>query len=116
MEPVEVNAGSWYLRAMRADDRVDDRPALRSMGITDPGYVEQRARQWVDDEHYSWAICEPTSGEMLAEVGLTLTDGTALLEGRARDGHDGALADGEAAVRRFAESGLGLTVESEWPS
>ena len=116
MEPVEVNAGSWYLRALRADDRVDDRPALRSMGITDPGYVEQRARQWSNDEYYSWAICEPTSGEMLAEVGITLDEGTALLEGRARDGHDEALAGGEAAVRRFAEAGLGLTVESEGPS
>ena len=34
MEPVEINAGTWYLRALRADDRVDDRPALAELGET----------------------------------------------------------------------------------
>jgi hypothetical protein len=28
LEPVEINAGQWYLRGLRADSRVDDRPAL----------------------------------------------------------------------------------------
>ena len=31
MEPIEINAGAWYLRALRADERVDDRPALLAM-------------------------------------------------------------------------------------
>ena len=26
MDPVEINAGTWYLRALRADERIDDRP------------------------------------------------------------------------------------------
>ncbi|MFD4292970.1 hypothetical protein ACFWQG_07080 [Rhodococcus sp. NPDC058532] len=110
MEPIEINAGSWYLRGLRADERVDDRPALADGGITDPDHVAARARQWAGDEHYSWAVCEPTTGELLGEVGLTPagTDGT--LGGWARPGHDAALAAATAAVRRFAEGALGLTV------
>lgn len=110
MEPIEINAGSWYLRALRADERVDDRPALRDGGIDDAGYVAERRRQWATDEHYSWAVCEPTTGELLAEVVLS-SDG--VLSGWARPGHDGAvgaLADGTDAVRRFAEGALGLAV------
>jgi hypothetical protein len=32
MEPVEINAGQWYLRALRADSRINDRPALADLG------------------------------------------------------------------------------------
>jgi hypothetical protein len=28
LDPVEINAGQWYLRGLRADSRTDDRPAL----------------------------------------------------------------------------------------
>jgi len=28
VEPIEINAGAWYLRCLRADERVDDRPVL----------------------------------------------------------------------------------------
>ncbi len=87
MEPIEINAGTWYLRALRADERVDDRPTLLT-GATDPDtmryaphmaaksnaaateHVRLRAGQWSDDARYSWAVCNPTTGEMLAEVGL----------------------------------------------
>ena len=41
MEPVEINAGTWYLRALRADDRIDDRPGLAELGENDPGYVDR---------------------------------------------------------------------------
>ncbi len=111
MEPVEVNAGRWYLRALRSDERVDDRPALADGGIDDPGYIARRSAQWLDDTHYSWAVCEPTTGELLAEVGLTPgPDGTAILAGWARPGHDDALADAGTTIRRFAEGALGCTV------
>lgn len=87
MEPIEINAGTWYLRALRADERVDDRPVLLT-GTADPDtiryaplmvsadtaaateYVRRRAYEWATDTWYSWAVCEPTTGEMLAEVGL----------------------------------------------
>lgn len=107
MEPIEINAGSWYLRALRADERVDDRPALRDGGIEDPDYVTARTQQWATEEHYSWAVCEPTTGELLAEVGLS-PDGA--LSGWARPGQDAALAVATDAVRRFAQGALGLTV------
>ena len=110
MEPIEINAGAWYLRALRDDERVDDRPALRDGGIDAPDYVTRRRDQWAADEHYSWAVCEPTTGELLAEVGVTPSGTGGVLHGWARPGHDDALATATEAVRRFAEGALGLAL------
>ena len=52
MEPVEINAGAWYLRALRADKRVDDRPALAELGETDADYISRRSAQWHSDAAY----------------------------------------------------------------
>lgn len=106
MEPVEINAGSWYLRALRADDRVDDRPALTALGETDPDYVTRCTRDWFEENRFTWAVSEPTTGEMLAEVTLDPDDGT--VTSRARSGHDDVLPTSEDAVRRFAAGALGL--------
>ena len=106
MEPVEINAGSWYLRALRADDRVDDRPALADLGESDPGYVDGCTRDWLDGSRFTWAVSEPTTGEMLAEVALDPADGR--ITSRARSGHQAALTTAEDAVRRFATGALGL--------
>jgi len=109
MEPIEINAGAWYLRALRADDRIDDRPALAAGGITDPGYVARRARDWDSESGYSWAVCDPTTAELVAEVVVKPNfDGTADISGWAREGHDRALETGQAAVRRFVAGALGL--------
>lgn len=86
MEPVEINAGTYYLRQLRADDRIDDRPALVSaftdnnlLAATDDritsldeaaAYIARRAEQWIADRRYSWAIAEPTTGELVGEIGL----------------------------------------------
>lgn len=102
MEPVEINAGAWYLRALRADDRIDDRPALAELGEADADYVQKRAAQWESDTAYSWAVCEPTTGELLAEV--TLLPATGQIDLRARPGHAEAAAAAGDAVRRFADS------------
>lgn len=110
MEPVEINAGGWYLRALRADERVDDRPALADGSITDPEHVQRSHAAWQSDEQYSWAVCQPNTGELLAEVLLTPDGDQAVLTGWARDGHDDALESGSAAVTRFAEGALGFTV------
>jgi hypothetical protein len=108
VEPVEINAGAWYLRGLRADDRIDDRSALAEMGEADAGYVQKRSADWESDTAYSWAVCEPTTGELLAEVVLYPTTGTIGL--RARPGHaDAAQAAGDA-VRRFAMAMLRLTI------
>jgi hypothetical protein len=108
MEPVEINAGAWYLRALRADELIDDRPALQALGETDPGYVARRSAQWASDTGYSWAVCEPTTGELLAEV--TLDPATPTLRIRARDGHTDAAEIAARSVRRFAAAVLGVTV------
>jgi hypothetical protein len=100
VEPVEINAGAWYLRAPRADNKIDDRPALASMGQTDPGYIANCAARWAADTGYTWAVCDPTTGEMLAEV--TLDPITAELRTRARDGHEDVAVVAAQSVRRFA--------------
>lgn len=87
MDPVEINAGTYYLRQLRADDHIDDRPSLVDSfaddtmrrfvtrwviddiaGATD--YVAGRAMEWDNDERCSWAIAEPSTGALLGEVDL----------------------------------------------
>jgi hypothetical protein len=108
MEPVEINAGAWYLRAPRQDELIDDRPALAALGETDPDYVTRCGAQWASDTGYTWAVCEPTTGEMLAEI--TLDPVAATLRTRTRNGHADATATAAQSVRRFASAVLGLKV------
>jgi hypothetical protein len=108
VEPVEINAGAWYLRALRDDELMDDRPALAAMGESDPGYIAHCTAQWLVDTGYTWAVCEPTTGEMLAEVRVDPLAAT--LTTRVRAGHDDAAAIAEQSVRRFASAMLGLTL------
>lgn len=108
MEPIEINAGAWYLRAPRDDDLIDDRAALAEMGESDAGYIARCRARWASDTGYAWAVCEPTTGEMLAEV--TLDPQASALRTRARDGHGDAAAIAEQSVRRFAAAVLGLTI------
>lgn len=90
----------------RADDRVDDRPMLAELGETDPGYVAQAVDDWAADTRYLWAVCEPTTGELLAEV--TLNPATGAVGTRTRPGHAEAARTGAQAVSRFAVGALGL--------
>jgi hypothetical protein len=108
VEPVEINAGAWYLRAPRQDELIDDRPALAALGETDPDYVTRCTALWANETGYTWAVCEPTTGEMLAEI--TVDPATATVRTRARDGHADAAAIAERSVRRFATAVLGLTL------
>lgn len=102
MEPVEINAGAWYLRALRADERIDDRTALAELGETDPDHVVRCVLGWEQNVRYTWAVCEPTTGELFAEV--SLTPGTGDIGMRARPGHAVAAHTAAEAVRRFADS------------
>ena len=87
MEPIEINAGGFYLRALRADDLIDDRPAIvcafadeetrrwvadyRIVGTADAdAYVRRRAEEWQRGTRCSWAVAEPTTGALLGEVDL----------------------------------------------
>lgn len=109
MEPIEINAGNWYLRALRADERIDDRPALAEGGITDPDHVARRTADWATGSRYTWAVCEPTTAEFVAEVVLTPgEDESAEISGWARAGREAALDAARTAVARFAEGALGL--------
>jgi hypothetical protein len=110
VDPVEINNGTWYLRGLRYDDLVDDRPALAELGETDLDYVHDAEDGWADDTRYTWAVCEPTTGEMLAEV--TLDPKTSFMSSRARPGHEDAAAMSEDTVRRYASEVLGLRVET----
>lgn len=97
------------MRAPRQDELIDDRLALAELGETDPHYVTRCSALWVNDTGYTWAVCEPTTGEMLAEV--TIDPVSATVRTRARDGHADAGAIAERSVRRFATAVLGLTLE-----
>jgi RimJ/RimL family protein N-acetyltransferase len=145
MEPVEINAGAYYLRALRADDRIDDRPAVLA-GFTDPEtarwipeyqvhtlaeageYIAVRGREWRDGQRCSWAVAEPTTGTMLAEVGLKnlrwdsdigdIGDigGTADVACWTHPAHRGRgiAAHAVAAALRFGFGALGLTTIGYW--
>jgi RimJ/RimL family protein N-acetyltransferase len=130
VEPVEINLGLYYLRALRADNRVDDRravlegfadpdtrqwvPGYRIDTLSDAGaYIMRRTREWIRDERCSWAVADPFTGELLGEVGLKdldLTEGTAEAAcwthpaGRGR----GAASKALAAALRFGFGALGL--------
>jgi hypothetical protein len=108
MDPVEINNGTWYLRGLRYDDRVDDRSALADLGETDLDYVHDAEDGWADDTRYTWAVCEPTTGELLAEV--TLDPKTSYMHSRARPGHEDAAAMSEETARRYASEVLNLRV------
>jgi RimJ/RimL family protein N-acetyltransferase len=127
MEPIEINAGGFYLRALRADELIDDRPAIvaafadtamrpfgRVEDLAEAGaYIQRRADEWGDDSRYSWAVADPVSGALLGEVGLDdldLDGRTALATYWTHPAHrrQGVAAGALAAVLRFGFGGLGL--------
>lgn len=136
VEPVEVNAGAYYLRVLRADDRVDDRPAVLA-NFADPGtarwipeytvatmadadaYVARRAREWRDDQRCSWAVAEPSTGAMLGEVGLRNLDLAAGIADIACWTHPehrgrGIAAHAVTTAVRFGFGALGLRTIGYW--
>lgn len=130
MEPVEINAGSYYLRQLRADDRVDDRPAL-VQAFADPDmrrfvpqytvdslaqagdYIGKRAEGWARDKRLTWAIAEPTTGALPGEIGLkNLSAGSATGEiaiwTHPQRRREGVAAGAVDTVVRFAFGALDL--------
>jgi hypothetical protein len=76
VEPVEINAGAWYLRGASSDTG------------------------------FRWEVCEPVSGEVVAQVSLDPDTATMSSSGADAD----AIGVAEQAVRRFAAQALGITV------
>jgi hypothetical protein len=110
MEVEEINTGEWYLRGLRCDDRVDDRHALADLGEYDLDYIDQAADDWESDTRYTWAVCVPSTGEMIAEV--SLDPKTAFMESRGRPGFEDAATIAEDTVRKYASAVLGLNVHT----
>lgn len=73
---MEINAGAWYLRGVRAG------------------------------ACYRWDVCEPVTGEVVAEV--TLDPESATMSSAGADA--AAIEVARQAVRRFAAEALGITV------
>ncbi|MEU4446398.1 GNAT family N-acetyltransferase [Actinosynnema sp. NPDC050801] len=78
MEAVEINAGELYLRALRADDRIDDRVALVAGGLFPDldaagAHIAERADRWHTEESCSWAVCDQLTGTAVGVVALTRT-------------------------------------------
>ena len=73
---MEINAGAWYLRGVCADTG------------------------------YRWDVCEPISGDVVAEVTLDPDTATMSSVGDNADAIDVA----EQAIRRFAGQALGITL------
>jgi RimJ/RimL family protein N-acetyltransferase len=76
MEAVEINAGEFYLRQLRVDDRIDDRVALVDGGLfpdlaTAGAHIAARADQWHTEESCSWAVCDQLTGTAVGVVALT---------------------------------------------
>jgi RimJ/RimL family protein N-acetyltransferase len=76
-------------------------------------YIRRRTGGWTRDERCTWAVCEPTTGEMLGEVELAQLDlchGTAEVACWALPAARGAgmTSTALAAVLRFAFGGLDL--------
>ena len=126
MEPVEINAGAWYLRAPRDDDRLSDVPALADLfalhgrAPADPaGFVDEVHGGWRDESRFVWAVAVPTTGELAAVIGFRAAEGVARLAGVARAGFDESLTETAGSVARFAEGALGLSptdlVTGEYP-
>lgn len=136
VEPVEVNAGAYYLRALRADDRIDDRPAVLA-AFADPdtalwlpeysvvtmadadAYLARRAMEWRDGVRCAWAVAEPTTGELLGEVGLRNLDlaaGTADIACWTHPAHRGRGVATHAVntAVRFGLGALGLRTIGYW--
>lgn len=129
MEPVEINAGKYYLRHLRADARIDDRPVILA-AFADPvslrwlshrmddldaagEYIALRAREWAEDKRCSWAVADQNTGELLAEVGLKdldLAAGSAQAACWAAPSHRGrgVVTEGLSAALRFGFGALDL--------
>lgn len=89
---------------------------MLDLGVDDPvAYVTTTDRDWADERAFVWAVCVPTTGELIALIGVE-RDGVerdrdaGRLWGRARAGYDDALEVAVGPVTRFAEGALGLTV------
>lgn len=75
MEPIELNAGRFYLRPLHNDQRINDEPACAQIG-KDAAWVAAAHDNWLLDQTYTWAVCEQTRVEMVALIETDPLTGT----------------------------------------
>ncbi|MCF4005689.1 hypothetical protein L1O03_00640 [Corynebacterium uropygiale] len=69
MEPFDINAGRFYLRALHEQSFFDDSATLAALTPpTSIHHAEEAESGWMEDRLYSWAVCEQTSPDLLALV------------------------------------------------
>lgn len=108
MDPIEVNAGGFYLRSLRIDERIDDSVATGDILGLDRDAATRRidefTRGWADETELSWAVCEQTDVTCLAiityDVGGDTLDIAAAPGDRGRDPRE-TYAGPFAAIERF---------------
>ncbi|HET6502340.1 MAG TPA: GNAT family N-acetyltransferase [Amycolatopsis sp.] len=130
MEPVELSTGEYHLRQFRADDGLDDRPALIEAFADENHqrfvlnyplrtledatvYMARRASEWARGERCSWAVAAGDNEQLLGEVGLKDLDlcaGTAevTLWVHPFERRRGIAVTALGAALRFGTSTLGL--------
>jgi RimJ/RimL family protein N-acetyltransferase len=136
VEPVEINAGGYYLRMLRADDRIDDRPVvLAAYGDPDTArwipeyqvrtldeatsYIVMREREWHEGNRCSWAVADQQTGQMLGEIGLKNVnfergDAAVACWTHPRHRRQGVAAHAVRVALRFGFSELGLRRIEYW--
>ncbi|QNQ89400.1 hypothetical protein GP475_01220 [Corynebacterium poyangense] len=71
MEPYDINAGRFYLRALHGQSTFDDTATFSALIPASPLQDLNDAESgWMEDKLYSWAVCEQTSPDLLALVTL----------------------------------------------
>ncbi len=83
MDPVEITAGRWHLRAWQGGDEpalvamCSDPEAVRFTTVPSPytaqhaaTFVSNTADRWADGRAASWAVCDSTTGDVLAGMAL----------------------------------------------
>lgn len=69
MEPYDINAGRFYLRALHSQIDFDDSDTLRELKPRPPIVTKDDAEDgWMANTVYSWAVCEQTSSDLLALI------------------------------------------------
>lgn len=69
MEPFDINAGRFYLRALHQQSFFDDSAALAELIPPTPiRHAEEAESGWMSNTLYSWAVCEQTSPDLLALI------------------------------------------------
>ncbi|MBV7295573.1 hypothetical protein KRX51_06535 [Corynebacterium sp. TAE3-ERU12] len=76
MDPIELNAGRFYLRPLRHDERVDDTVALgkaHGRAVTEE-YIADAHADFAAGRVFRWAVCEQADVELIGEVIVTPVD------------------------------------------